>query len=119
MADTVATTTEKQWRATHRFARTSPRKARLVIDLIRGKDCNTALEILQFTKQRAAMFIDRVLRSAMANADEQEADMGRLVISEARVDGGPYLSRWRPKDRGRAHPIAKRTSHIFITVEEQ
>ena len=54
----------------------------------------------------------------MVNADEQEADMRRLIVKEARVDGGPYYRRWRPKDRGRAHPIAKRTSHLIITVAE-
>jgi len=106
------------WTAKHRFARISPRKARLVIDLIRGKPVDEALNILKFTRKRAAVFIDKVLRSAIANADEQEADVDRLYVKEARVDPGPIMYRWRPKDRGRAHPIRKRFSHIIVTVEE-
>ena len=62
--------------------------------------------------------IEAVLKVAMANADEQEADMRRLYVRDARVDGGPYLRRWRPKDRGRAHPIAKRTSHLIVRLAE-
>jgi large subunit ribosomal protein L22 len=72
-----------------------------------------------FSHQRSAMLIKNVLRSAMVNADEQEADMSRLFVSEARVDGGPYFRRFRPKDRGRAHPIAKRTSHLIVKVAER
>ena len=117
MSDAVAEV--REWVATHRYARVGPRKARLVVDLIRDRDCNTALEILQFTKKRASVLIDRVVRSAMANANEKEADMTRLFVKEARVDGGPYSRRWRPKDRGRAHPIAKRTSHIIVKLAER
>ncbi len=106
------------WYAMHRFARISPRKVRLLIDLIRGRRCDEALEILRFNRRRASGFIRDVVKSAMASADEQEADMRRLVISEARVDEGPSYARWRPKDRGRAHPIAKRTSHIIVRVAE-
>lgn len=109
---------ERSWTAKHRFARIAPRKARLVMNLIRGKSCGEALEQLQFNARRPARFIEAVLKSAMVNADEQEADMPRLVVKEARVDGGPYFRRWRPKDRGRAHPIAKRTSHLSVTVAE-
>lgn len=110
---------QKNWLALHRFARISPRKARLVIDTIRGRRCAEALELLQFNRRRSARMIENVLRSAMANADEQEADMRRLVIAEARIDGGPTYPRWQPKDRGRAHPITKRTSHIVIQVTEK
>ncbi len=106
------------WTAKHRFARIAPRKARLVIGLIRGQACSYALEQLRFNNRRSAKLISDVLKSAMVNADEQEADMARLVVQEARVDGGPYYRRWRPKDRGRVHPIAKKTSHIVITVAE-
>ena len=109
---------QRTWTATHRFARIAPRKARLVIDLIRGRRCNEALEQLQFNHRRAARMISEVLKSAMVNADEQEADMPGLYVAEARIDGGPYQRRWRPKDRGRVHPIAKRTSHIIVTVAE-
>jgi len=110
---------ERSWTATHRFARISPRKARLVVDLIRGLGCDGALEQLRFDRHRASGMVALVLRSAMVNADEQEADMRRLYVRQARVDGGPYYRRWHPKDRGRAHPIAKRTSHIVVTVSER
>ncbi|MEK7711041.1 MAG: 50S ribosomal protein L22 [Planctomycetota bacterium] len=116
MADAVQE--QRVWVAKHRFARIAPRKARLVIGLIRGRGCSEALEQLRFDHHRAARFIQVVLKSAMVSADEQEADMRRLVVKEARVDGGPYYRRWRPKDRGRAHAIAKRTSHIVVTVGE-
>ena len=113
-----AALTTKQYRAAHRFARISPRKARLVMGLLGGLPCDQALDLLRFSKLRASVMIADVLKSAMANADEQEADMTRLVVASARVDGGPYYRRWRPKDRGRAHPIAKRTSHLIIELEE-
>ncbi len=106
------------WQAKHRFARISARKARLVADLIRGRDVQDALNILKFTPHRAAGMVSKVLTSAVANANEAEADVELLVVSEARVDEGPTIKRWRPKDRGRAHPIMKRTSHIVVGVEE-
>ncbi len=107
------------WTATHRYARISERKARLIADMIRGMDCDNAVASLQFAHQRAARFVDRVLKSAMANANEQEAPMSALFVSEARVDPGPIIKRFRPKDRGRAHPIQRRTSHIVISVDER
>jgi large subunit ribosomal protein L22 len=116
MSDTLVQ--ERRWKATHRFARISPQKARLVMALIRGLPCDQALDALRFNHRRASGMIADVLKSAMANADEREADMDRLVVAVARVDGGPYLRRWRPKDRGRAHPIAKRTSHLIVEVAE-
>ncbi len=109
---------ERTWNASHLFARIAPRKAILIIDLIRGRRCDEAMEQLRFNNRRAAAMIRDVLKSAMVNADEQEADMGRLYIKMAKVDGGPYQRRWRPKDRGRVHPIAKRTSHIMLAVAE-
>lgn len=116
MAEAVA---KYRYRAVHRFARISPRKARLVIDLIRGRHVNEAQDILRFTPKRASAMIDKVLRSAIANANEQEADVRRLWVAGARVDQGPYMRRWRPKDRGRAHQILKRMSHIVVEVEER
>jgi len=109
----------KRYRAMHRFARLSPRKARLVIDLIRGRHVNDAQDILRFTPKRASQVIEKVLKSAIANANEQEANVRSLWVAEARVDQGPYMRRWRPKDRGRAHPIRKRMSHIIVEVEER
>jgi len=114
-----ATGNQPTWEATHRFARIAPRKARLVIDMIRGASCGEALEQLQFNHRRAARLISAVLKSAITSADESEADMRRLYVTEARIDGGPYQRRWRPKDRGRAHPINKRTSHIVVRVAER
>ena len=110
---------EKQYRAMHRYARVSPRKARLVADLIRGQHVNTAQDILRFTRKRASELIGKVLKSAIANANEHEADVRRLHVAVAQVDPGPYFRRWRPKDRGRAHQILKRTSHIIVVVEER
>src|SRR5574337_983799 len=107
------------WRALHRYARISDRKARLVADLIRGLPCDQAVETLKFTNKRAAFLFNRVLQSAMANANEQEASMSRLVVSEVRVDSGPIIKRWQPKDRGRAHPIQKRISHLLVVVDER
>ncbi len=111
--------TPRQFRAVHRYARISARKARLVAALIRGRNASDALDVLRFTHKRASAMVDKVLRSAMANADEQEANVSRLIVAEARVDEGPTTPRWRPKDRGRAHPIRKRTSHIIVAVEER
>ena len=116
MASTVED--QKSWTSKHMFARIAPRKVRLIIDLVRGRRCGDAMEQLRFSHQRAARFIEAVLAAAMTSADEAEADMRRLVVKEAKVDGGPYQRRWRPKDRGRAHPIAKRTSHILLTIGE-
>ena len=106
------------WQARHRYARISARKARLVADLIRGRDVQDALNILKFTPNRAAVMVSKVLTSAVANANEAEANVEGLYVDEAFVDEGPTIKRWRPKDRGRAHPIMKRTSHITVVVEE-
>lgn len=106
------------WTAKHRFARISPRKARLIADMVRGRDVQDALNILKFTHNRAAGLISKVLASAVANASDKEADVNALYVSEIRVDEGPTMKRFRPKDRGRAHTILKRTSHINLSVAE-
>jgi large subunit ribosomal protein L22 len=86
--------------------------------MIKGYKATYALEMLQFTHQRSARMVEKVLRTAMANADEQgRADADDLVVSGAWVNGGPTIKRWQPKDRGRAHPIAKRTSHVTVVVD--
>jgi large subunit ribosomal protein L22 len=90
----------------------------LVVDLIRGREINEAMNILKFTPNRAAVLVRNALTSAIANADEGEADVETLFVQQARVDTGPTMKRFREKDRGRAHPILKRTSHITIVVEE-
>lgn len=115
----AAETQHDGWRATHRFARIAERKARLIVDLIRGRRCDDAIAVLQFEHKRGARFVDKVLKSAMANANEQEATMSKLFVKKAWVDPGPIIKRFQPKDRGRAHPIQKRTSHITIIVDEK
>ncbi|MBC8373425.1 MAG: 50S ribosomal protein L22 [Planctomycetes bacterium] len=107
------------WRAVHRFARISPRKVKLMTDLIRGRDVQDALNVLKFMPQRAAGMVSLVLTSAVANANEAEAAVEKLYVETAKVDEGPTMKRFRPKDRGRAHPIMKRTSHITVVVEEE
>ena len=107
------------WHAKHTYARISARKARLVTDLIRGREVQNALNVLKFTPNRAAAMVTKVLTSAVANANEAEADMDSLYVDQAYVNEGPTIKRWHPKDRGRAHPINKRTSHIVVVVEQE
>jgi large subunit ribosomal protein L22 len=99
----------------------SARKVRLVTQLISGRSVQDALDILKFTRKRAASFIYKVLKSAIADADEQNANVDDLVVSEARVDDAGNrigTKRWIAKDRGRAHSINKRACHIYVTVSE-
>ncbi|NLE29360.1 MAG: 50S ribosomal protein L22 [Phycisphaerae bacterium] len=110
------------WSATHRHARIAPRKARLVVDMIRGMKASEALNILTYTPKRASVFVSRVLKSAVANADEdknRDVDVEKLYIVEARVDEGPRMKRVSPKDRGRAYMICKQMSHIILVVDEK
>src|SRR5262245_40439013 len=90
-----------------RHHRGSPRKARLLADLIRGKKVDVAVNMLTFTTKRAAMNIKKALNAAIADAELNEADVTRLVVVESRVDEGSRIKRFQPKDRGRAHPIIK------------
>ena len=90
-----------------------------MVDLIRGRDVQDAMNILKFTPNRAAVMVSKVLTSAVANANEHEADVERLFVSQVRVNEGPTMKRFRPKDRGRAHPIMKRTSHLHIVLDER
>ena len=107
--------------AKHRFARIAPRKARLVMDLIRGRDVDDAISLLKFSKQRVSGMIEKVIRSAVANANEQDtaAPRNTLYVAKAWVDPGPIIKRFQPKDRGKAYPINKRTSHLVVTVDER
>ena len=112
-------------RATQRMARQSPYKMRLVIDQIRGKSVNEALAILKFSKKHAAKQIEKVLQSAVANAEYRAresndmVDVDALVITRAVINEGPKLKRFTPAAMGRATPIQKRTSHIEIVVAEK
>ena len=102
-----------------RFVRTSPRKARLVIDAIRGKDVKEALGILKFTPNYAARLIEKVVKSAAANAENNHhMDGENLKIATAMVDGGPMMKRVRYAPMGRGYRMVKRLSHIMIGVEE-
>jgi len=110
-----------QWRATYRYAPVSSRKAGLVTQLIVGRDVQDAMDILKFTRKRSAEMVNKLLKSVVANADEQQADVERLYVKQAWVDSAGVrigTKRWIPKDRGRAHPISKMASHIHITVAE-
>ena len=109
------------WRSSCRYAPFSARKARLVTELIAGRSVQDAMDILKFTRKRAAPMIDKVLKSAVADADEQQADVESLYVSSARVDEAGIrvgTKRWIPKDRGRAHPIGKKACHIHVTVTQ-
>ncbi len=110
---------DKKFRASHRHARISSRKARPVADVIRGKFVNEALEELDFLHRRASPMIEKVVRSAMANAGQDlDIDVNRLFVSDIRVDEGPTLKRWRPRAQGRVYPILKRSSHISVVLTE-
>lgn len=109
------------WYCCYRFAPGSARKARLVTQLIVGRNVQEAMDILKFTRKRAATMVDKVLKSAVANADEEQADVDNLYISSARVDDAGIrlgTKRWIPKDRGKAFPIHKKACHIHVTVTE-
>jgi large subunit ribosomal protein L22 len=106
------------YKASHQFARIAPRKARLVSDMVRGLPVDAALTALEFSKKRGAWYIKAVLKSAIASAEEADADLANLVVSRSWVDEGPTIKRFQPKDRGRAHPINKRTSHLHVEIAE-
>ena len=105
-------------KATARYVRVTPMKARRVLDLIRGKDVDEALDILRFAPQSASDPVYKVLASAVANAENnQDLDRRTLVVSTAFADEGPTLKRFQPRAQGRAFRIRKRTSHITVVVE--
>lgn len=101
-----------------RFARITARKARLLTDLIRNKPVSEALDLLKFNKKRGAVMVAKVLHSAIANADEKEADVEALYVQQSFCDDGPIMKRFMPKDRGKSFSIFKRMCHITIIVEE-
>ena len=107
-------------RAEARYMRVSPQKARLVVDLIRGRKAGDALNILRSTNKGIAPAVEKVLRSAIANAQNRatEVDVDKLVVTEAYVNEGPRSKRVRPAPMGRAYRYQRRTSHIAVTVAE-
>jgi large subunit ribosomal protein L22 len=119
----VSSATEApEFLAKHRYAKITARKARLIADLIRGRTVNQALEALEFAPQRAAAFYKKLVRSAAANAaQDEEVNVNRLVISDCRADDGPMVQgrmRYRPGPQGRAMPYKKVTSHLTVRVRE-
>jgi large subunit ribosomal protein L22 len=129
MDDTAA-----EFRAIHWNAKISPRKARLIMDEVRGLPVSAALDVLKFDRHRGGFLIDRVLKSAIANADQAitngrirsgegdllepqpEVDVDDLYIHDARIDDGPRLKRWKPRARGQAYPYQKYYAHISIKL---
>lgn len=98
-----------------RYARVTPRKARRVVDLIKGKKAGDALVSLRFMPYRAARQVEKLLKSAMANAEQKKApDAEKLLVSKAFVDAGPSMKRVEPRAQGRANMIRKKTSHITL-----
>ncbi len=110
----------QQVKASARTIRIAPRKVRLVVDLIRGKKIGEAIAILRLTPKAASPVVEKVLKSAVANAEHNhEMDVENLFISEVFVDEGPTMKRFRPRAQGRASAINKRTSHITVVVSEK
>lgn len=111
-------------KAVLRLARVSPQKARLVADLVRGKDVSEALEILTFSQKKSAEMVRKLIESAIANAEHKAArqnspiDIDDLVVKRIFVDQGPTLRRFRPRARGMATKILKKTAHITVVLDE-
>jgi large subunit ribosomal protein L22 len=112
------------FRATHKYARISARKVRPLAALVRGKFADEALDILKYQPHRGARMLEKVLKSAVGNAQDPDQNRGttaalqQLVVVDARIDGGPMFKRIRPRARGMAFGILRRTSHITIELEQ-
>ncbi|MEJ2158380.1 MAG: 50S ribosomal protein L22 [Desulfobacteraceae bacterium] len=106
-------------KAVARYVRISPQKVRMLADAIKGKPVETAMDMLRFMPQKAAGIVEKVLRSAVANADQQpDIDIDALVVGSLLVDSGPTLKRFRARARGRGTRILKRTSHVTVVLTE-
>jgi large subunit ribosomal protein L22 len=109
--------------ATAKFQRIGPRKARMIVNLIRGRDASEALQLLDFTPKAGAPFVKKLLASAVANAKvaRPDIDVDQLFVSKASVDKGPnsHMRRWRPRAMGRATQIVKGISHIHIELDQR
>jgi large subunit ribosomal protein L22 len=107
-------------RAVSRFLKVSPYKARLVVDMVRGKRVSDALTILKFSTKKSSRFVSKTLRSAVANAESSKSmDLDNLYIKTILVDEGPRLKRFRPRAMGRASKIWKRSSHLTVILAEK
>jgi len=110
-----------EWQSSYKYAPLSARKAMLVTQLIAGRNVQDAMDILKFTRKRAAAMVDKVLKSAVADADEQQADVDNLYVSKAFVDDAGVrigTKTWIAKDRGKAHAIRQRACHITVVVAQ-
>ena len=106
-------------RATLKYARISPRKVKIVMDLIRNQDADKAMAILKFTPKSACEYLEKLLASAIANAENNHhMDVSKLYVAECFADQGPTLKRMQPVSRGRGYSILKRTSHITVILDE-
>jgi large subunit ribosomal protein L22 len=112
------------FRATHKYARISARKVRPLADLVRGKFADEALDILKYQPHRGARMLEKVLQSAVGNAQDPDQNKGQrttpaeeLVVADARIDGGPMFKRIRPRARGMAYGILRRTAHITVVLK--
>jgi len=107
-------------RAIAKYIRISPLKVNYIAKEIRGKNVDEALAILKFTPKKGAKELEKVLKSAIANAENNfDLDRDNLYVKEAYANDGPTMKRWRPRSQGRAYPILKRSSHIGVVVEER
>jgi len=111
---------EKTYKAIHRNAPMSARKARYVVDLVRGKPVNEALDILRFCPRRAAPMLSKVVMSALASAQmDEQCDHGRLHVVDVRADEGSTLKRWKTRSRGQMYPLLLRYSHLSVVLGER
>ena len=106
-------------KAVAKYVRMSPIKLNPVADLVRGKDINEALTILKFTPGKGAEIVEKVVQSALANADVKEMDTDNLYVAEVYANQGPTMKRWRAGSQGRASIILKRSSHVGVTLRER
>jgi large subunit ribosomal protein L22 len=109
---------DEAYEAVHRFAHISPRKVRPLADLVRGRRADDALNLLRYRPHRGARMLEKVIRSAMANAEDRRApNLGRLRVVDVRVDAGPMFRRLRPRARGMATVVKKRMAHIRVALK--
>ena len=108
-------------KASARFSKIAPRKARMIADLVRGRDAAEAIQLLQFTQKSGAPVVQKIIESAVANAQQDGADVDLLFVSKATVDKAPnkFNRRWRPRAMGRATRVTKGVSHIVIELDER
>ncbi|WP_026895040.1 50S ribosomal protein L22 [Clostridiisalibacter paucivorans] len=107
-------------KAVAKYIRISPRKVKIVADLVRGKSVDEALAILKFTPKKGAEVLEKVVQSALANAENNfSMDRDNLYVAQVYANQGPVLKRWRPRAQGRAFQIKKRTSHVGVVLQER